>query len=112
MRGLRDPFRRAPCRPGNTELRGRYAELAARRRSDPALRRGDAAFAAFGPDVLCVLRHGPAGCCLLAVNRGPVPVRIAPAPEDFRPLRTADAAALPPLPVLTVPAEEFVFAEL
>ena len=112
MQGLRDPFCRAPYRPGKTELRSLYAELAARRRSDPALRRGDAAFAAFGPDVLCVLRHGPAGCCLLAVNRGPVPVRIAPAPEDFRPLRTADAAALPPLPVQTVPAEEFVFAEL
>ena len=104
MQGLRDPFCRAPYRQQDDALRAYYASLARERKESPALRQGDAAFAAWGGDVVGVLRYSPAGAKLVAVNRGETDAALTPAARDFRPLRPADAAALGELPEITVPA--------
>ena len=105
MQGFRDPFCRAPYRRGDKALRAFYTELAAQRGGSQALRRGDAAFAAWGGDVLCILRYTGAEAALAVVNRGGAPVTLRPALSDFAPLRAADATRLGALPELTVGAE-------
>lgn len=98
MEGLRDPFCRAPYRAGDGGLRAFYAALAAQRRESAPLRRGDAAFAAYGTDTVCVLRWCGGEAALFVLNRGEVPVTLRPQSADFRGISRADAAALPALP--------------
>ncbi len=104
MQGLQDPFCRAPYRRTEGELRELYADLARARRESGILRRGDAAFACAGGDVLLILRYGSGGAKLIAVNHGENETQIRPEAARFRPMTAADAAALGPLPPLTVPA--------
>ena len=56
MKGMRDPFCRAPYIQQEADTREFYASLAKLRRSSSALSRGDAAFAAPDGDTLCLLR--------------------------------------------------------
>ena len=104
MEGLRDPFCRAPYEKGDGDLRAWYAKLAAARNGSEALLRGDAAFAAYGADTLCILRYGAEEAVLVAVCRGGAPAELHPALADFRGLSAADAARIGALPALTVPA--------
>ena len=102
MEGLRDPFCRAPYRAGDGELRAYYAALAAQRRECAPLRRGDAAFAAYGADTVCVLRWCDGKAVIFAANRGETPVTLRPQPADFRGISREAAAALPALPEVAV----------
>ena len=104
MQGLGDPFCRAPYQRLDDGLRAYYASLAKGRAESPALRRGDAAFAAYGDDVLLILRYGPEGAKLLAFNRGGESVTVEADRSWFRPLAAADAKKLGKLKKLTVPA--------
>ncbi len=104
MQGLQDPFCRGSYRQQDTALRTYYAGLARARKECSALRRGDAAFAAFGQDVLMILRFCGGSARLVAVNRGETEAVLTPAARDFRPLRPETAAALGPFPTLTIPA--------
>ena len=112
MQGFRDPFCRAPFRREADELRDFYAHLAAGRNASKPLSRGDAAFAACGADVLCILRYTDKRAQLIVCSRGETPVTVQPQLADFRPLRAADAARIAALPTLTVPALGHVSVEL
>ncbi len=100
MQGFRDPFCRAPYQPRDKALRAFYARLAEARNSSDALRRGDAAFAAHGGDVVCILRWTDADARLIAVNRSAEPAEFRPEIADFAPLTAADAARFRALPKL------------
>ena len=104
MQGMRDPFCRAPWQKGNGKLRTYYTRLAAERNGSELLRRGDAAFAAYGEDVLCILRYIGGAAEIVAVNRSAQEIRLQPALSDFCGLAAADAAQLPKLPKIKVPA--------
>ena len=104
MQGMRDPFCRAPYRQHDAAMRETYAALARARTESPLLRSGDAAFAAYGEDVLLILRYGADGARLFAFNRAETPVTVEADKAWFRPLRSADAAKLGKLKKLTVPA--------
>ena len=112
MQGLQDPFCRAPYRQAEDELRDDYAALARVRHESPLLRRGDAAFASFGEDVVMILRYGAEGAKLIAVNRGSADATLRPAARCFRPLHDRDVAALGELPAFTVPAMGSVTLDL
>ena len=70
MCGVNDPFNRLPFREGDGKLHALYSRLCALRRDWPALREGEASFAAAHRDLLLVLRWCPEQAVLLAVNRG------------------------------------------
>lgn len=113
LQGFRDPFCRGTYHRSAGELRGYYAKLAAARNADEALSRGDAAFAAYGGGVLCILRFTPENAALVAVNRGSTPAEICPAIGDFKPLRASDRARWSALPSrVEIPACGSVYLKL
>lgn len=113
MEGMRDPFCRAPYRPGAPEdsLRELYADLAGQRRHSRPLRQGDAAFGSYA-NALLILRWSGKKATLTAVNRGADPVRFTPAAAWFRCLPKKEAERLGELPTVEVPALDFVTIEL
>ena len=113
MQGFRDPFCREPYAraPEKESLRDFYAGLAARRNASKVLRKGDAAFAAYGGDVVAVLRHLHGKSVLTVVNRGWETAEIAPTKADFLGLTAADAEALHEPPALEIPPVDFVIVE-
>ena len=77
-----------------------------------ALLRGDAAFAAYGADTVCVLRYAAGETCLLAVNRGAEAVTLRPAALDFLGASAAARDALERLPEVRVPAMDSAWIQL
>lgn len=114
MQGFRDPFCRAPYAkaPAKESLRAFYSKLARTRNGSKVLQKGGAAFAAYGGDVVAVLRYAGKKAVLTTVNRGGEPVALAPDKADFLGLTGAEAAKLPALPEFTVPAMDFVIVNI
>lgn len=104
MQGGTDPFCRAAYSQGDGELRGHYRDLATLRASSPALKTGDAAFYAHSEDVLCVLRFDEKNAYIAAVNRSDKAVKFTPRAKNFTAAPQSALAALPKLPVLSIPA--------
>ncbi len=70
MQGTNDPFNRMPFKMGDGELQAYYAELCYRRNNEPAIREGEAEFAAVTKDLLLVYRGSELGSdWLIAANR-------------------------------------------
>ena len=114
MQGFADPFCRAPLVrqfPENS-LRDFYAGLAKRRNGSEPLRRGDAAFASYGDDVLVILRWVDGKAVLTGVNRGDKLEGIVPSFGDFSGLSGDAAAKLGLLPALEIPAADFVIQDV
>ena len=114
MQGFSDPFCRATYELGMEEesLRDFYIELGRMRNGSEVLRTGDAAFASYGYDVICVLRWIGEKVVLAAVNRGDSPVTFKPNEGDFVGLCSADAQALPIFPEITLEPMDYVFLNL
>ena len=116
MQGFRDPFCREPYAkaPEEESLHELYTSLAHLRGVSELLRRGDAAFAAYGPDTAVILRYETerGKAALIALNRGNTAAHLVPHHADFRGLRADDAARLPQLPPLEVPALDFTIVTL
>ncbi|MCD8358624.1 MAG: glycogen/starch synthase [Oscillospiraceae bacterium] len=112
MQGFRDPFCRAPYTRAaeDVSLRDFYSALAKARNRSEILRRGDAAFAAYGRDVIAVLRYANGKAVLTVVNRG-LETTVSPTAADFLGLCKADAATLSVIPALELPAQDFVTVE-
>jgi len=102
MQGFRDPFCRAPYRRRPDSLRSYYARLAAARNASEALRHGNAAFAAYGDDVVCILRWTDTEARIVAVNRGSESAAVSPSIADFAALPAADASRFRALPKLKI----------
>ena len=83
MKGLRDPFCRAPYVRREDDTREYYRSLANMRRESSALSRGDVAFAAPDEDTLCILRFDGSESRLCCVNRGKKDKKLYLAPEMF-----------------------------
>ena len=97
MKGMRDPFCRAPYVQQEEDMREYYASLAALRRESAALSRGEAAFCAPDEDSLCILRTHGAETYLCWANRGQEK-SLYLAPAMFRGLASAELeAAFEPL---------------
>ena len=114
MTGWRDPFCREPyaAAPAEESLREFYTELAAKRSGSDALRQGDAAFAAWGPDVVGILRWVEEEAILTVVNRGGEAVKFQPSAEDFLAMTAEETDWLGELPEIEVGPMDFVMLEV
>ena len=114
MQGFRDPFCRAPLKESIPEnsLREFYADLAKTRNGSEPLRHGDAAFAAYGKDVIVILRWQGGKGVLVGVNRGKETAGVVPQFTDFRGLSGDAAAAMGLLPALEIPPVDFVIVKV
>ena len=114
MQGFSDPFCRAPLErqiPENS-LRDFYAGLALRCKNSDALRRGDAAFAAYGENVLVILRWVNGKATLTGINRGGELAGVVPSFGDFYGLSGDAASTLGLLPALEIPPVDFVIQDV
>ena len=114
MQGFRDPFCREPYHKGDgrSSLRSFYADLAKTRNNNIPLRKGDAAFASYGADVVAVLRWAEGKATLVGVNRSAEACTIIPKLSDFRGLSLDAAAKVGILNELQIPPTDFVITNM
>ncbi|MBQ9411935.1 MAG: glycogen/starch synthase [Oscillospiraceae bacterium] len=112
MTGFRDPFCRGPYTTAYRQesLRDFYAELARIRNESEALKKGDAAFASYGRDVLVVLRWVKGETVLVGVNRSDKVAEVIPHFKDFQGLDIQSATSVSLLPPMEIPPMDYVIA--
>ena len=114
MQGFRDPFCREPYAkaPAKNSLRALYSKLAHTRNSSKVLQKGDAAFAAFGGDIIAVLRCAGKKAVLTIVNRSDETVTLSPNKTDFLGLTKTELAKLPDFGEIIIPPMDFALTAL